>query len=77
MHVPKLLHSVVWKDALWLTVIALAALATRLTALFGPLPTLAWLKLSVPVSHMYKFTTAWGGLRGAIMLVLALGVTEN
>ena len=77
VRVPELLHGVVWKDALWLAVIVLAALAARLAVLFGLLPALAWLKLSAPVSHAYKLAIAWGGLRGAVTLVLALGVAEN
>nr|WP_233176858.1 sodium:proton antiporter [Ralstonia sp. ASV6] len=77
VRVPELLHGVVWKDALWLAVVVVAALAARLAVLFGLLPALAWCKLSAPVSHAYKLAIAWGGLRGAVTLVLALGVAEN
>ena len=34
-------------------------------------------RLAQRVSHRYKFVIIWGGLRGAVTLALALGVTEN
>ena len=34
-------------------------------------------KLTQPISTAYKLAIAWGGLRGALTLVLALAVTEN
>jgi CPA1 family monovalent cation:H+ antiporter len=77
VRVPELLHGVVWQDVIWLAVVVAAAMAARLAVLFGLLPALAWFKLSAPVSHAYKLAIAWGGLRGAVTLVLALGVAEN
>jgi monovalent cation:H+ antiporter, CPA1 family len=38
---------------------------------------LSLVKLTQPISTAYKLTIAWGGLRGALTLVLALAVTEN
>ena len=75
--VPKLLTGVHPEDA-WLLVVAVAAaLASRLAVLFGLLPLLSALHLSQKVSGAYKLAIAWGGLRGALTLALALAVTEN
>jgi monovalent cation:H+ antiporter, CPA1 family len=45
--------------------------------LFLFLPLLSLAKLTQPISNAYKLAIAWGGLRGALTLVLALSVTEN
>ena len=45
--------------------------------LFLLLPLLSLAKLTQPISTAYKLAIAWGGLRGALTLVLALAVTEN
>ena len=65
-------------EHLWLLLIAIAAaLASRMAVLFGLLPLLSALRLSQKVSGAYKLAIAWGGLRGAVTLALALAVTEN
>jgi len=75
--VPRLLTGVHLADA-WLLLIAIAAaLASRMAVLFGLLPPLSALHLSQKVSTAYKLAIAWGGLRGAVTLALALAVTEN
>jgi monovalent cation:H+ antiporter, CPA1 family len=75
--VPKLLTGVHLKDS-WLLLVAIAAaLASRMAVLFGLLPLLSALHLSQKVSGAYKLAIAWGGLRGAVTLALALSVTER
>ena len=75
--VPKLLTGVHLEDS-WLLLVAIAAaLASRMAVLFGLLPLLSALHLSQKVSSAYKLAIAWGGLRGAVTLALALAVTEN
>ncbi len=75
--VPKLIGTVHLRD-LGLVVIAVtAALLSRAAVLFGVLPLLSALRLSQKVSGAYKLAIAWGGLRGAVTLALALAVTEN
>ncbi|HUH85602.1 MAG TPA: cation:proton antiporter, partial [Stellaceae bacterium] len=75
--VPRLLTGVHLRDA-WLLLIAVAAaLASRVAVLFLLLPLLSALRLSQKVSNAYKLAIAWGGLRGALTLALALAVTEN
>ena len=54
-----------------------AAFAARAVVLFVLMPLLERVKLTQPISSAYKYAIIWGGLRGALTLVLALGVTEN
>jgi len=76
-EVPRLLGGIHLAD-LWLLLIAIAAaLLSRAAVLFGLFPLLSALGLSQKVSAAYNFAIAWGGLRGAVTLALALSVTEN
>src|SRR5271169_19898 len=75
--VPKLLLDMQFHDLVLIAVLIVAAFAARLLVLFLLLPLLSLLKLTQPISTSYKLTIAWGGLRGALTLVLALAVTEN
>ena len=75
--VPKLIDGIDLRYV-WLLLIAVAAaLVSRAAVLFGLLPALTALRLSQRISSAYKLAITWGGLRGAITLVLALSVTEN
>jgi CPA1 family monovalent cation:H+ antiporter len=75
--VPKLLFDLHLRDFALLAVLVGAAFAARLAVLFLLLPILSFSKLTQPISTAYKLAFAWGGLRGALTLVLALSVTEN
>ena len=75
--VPRLLGSVDGHDLLLLAVLVVAAFATRLLVLYVLLPPLEGLRLSQPISSAYKLAMTWGGLRGALTLVLALAATEH
>jgi CPA1 family monovalent cation:H+ antiporter len=75
--IPKLLVDVGWYDIALLAIVVAAALAARAVVLFGLLPLMSLLQLSQPVSTPFKTVMLWGGMRGAITLTLALGVTEN
>jgi len=75
--VPKLLTGVHLEDSWLLLVAVAAALASRMAVLFGLLPLLSAAHLSQKVGSAYKLAIAWGGLRGAVTLALALAVTEN
>ena len=70
--VPKLLTGVHLEDSWLLLVAVAAALVSRMAVLFGLLPLLSALHLSQKVSGAYKLAIAWGGLRGAVTLALAL-----
>jgi CPA1 family monovalent cation:H+ antiporter len=73
--VPRLLGHVDLHDLGLLAVLVGAAFAARILVLFGLIPPLEYLKLTQPISAAYKLAIAWGGLRGALTLVLALAVT--
>lgn len=75
--VPRLLGTVDWHDLLLLAVLICAAFAARLLVLFALMPLLEFLNLSKPISSAYKIALTWGGLRGALTLVLALAATEH
>jgi CPA1 family monovalent cation:H+ antiporter len=75
--IPKLLFDVRLHDLILIAVLIIAAFGARLAVLFLLLPALNLSRLTQPISNVYKLAIAWGGLRGALTLVLALGVTEN
>jgi len=54
-----------------------SAFAARAMLTYGLVPTLAWLKVGMPVSTGFKTVMWWGGLRGAVSLALALSIYEN
>ena len=66
-----------WRELELVAVLIAAAFAARLAVLFLLVPLLSLARLTQPVSTVYKLAIAWGGLRGALTLVLALSVTEN
>jgi monovalent cation:H+ antiporter, CPA1 family len=75
--VPRLLIDMHWRDVELVAVLIVAAFVARLAVLFLLLPILSLVRLTQPISTAYKLAISWGGLRGALTLVLALGVTEN
>ena len=77
MQIPATLRNAQWIDLVALAVVVVAALAARVVVVFGMLPLLSRLRLTEPVSAAYKLVIAWGGLRGAVTLVLALGLAQD
>jgi CPA1 family monovalent cation:H+ antiporter len=75
--VPRLLGNIGAHDLLLLAVLIAAAFAARAVVLFVLTPPLEFFKLTQPISSAYKLAIIWGGLRGALTLVLALAATEN
>jgi CPA1 family monovalent cation:H+ antiporter len=75
--IPRLMAEARLADIGLVLVVVLAATAARVLVLSGMLPVLAWLRLSPRVERPYRLASLWGGLRGAVTLVLALAVTEN
>ncbi|MGA0778191.1 MAG: cation:proton antiporter, partial [Gemmobacter sp.] len=75
--IPRLMAEARPTDLALVAVVVLAAMAARVLVLSGMLPVLAWLRLSPRVERPYRLAILWGGLRGAVTLVLALAVTEN
>ena len=75
--VPKLLTDLRLRDLALLIALIFAVFAARLAVLFLAFPMVNLARLAQPISNAYKLAIAWGGLRGALTLVLALSVTEN
>jgi monovalent cation:H+ antiporter, CPA1 family len=75
--VPRLLADVGLHDVFLLTVLIAAAFGARAFALFVLLPPLERFGLAQRIDLNYKLAIIWGGLRGALTLVLALAVTEH
>jgi monovalent cation:H+ antiporter, CPA1 family len=75
--VPRLLVDVGLRDVLLLAVLIAAAMGARVFSLFVLMPPLERLGLIRRIEASYKLAIIWGGLRGALTLVLALAVTEN
>ena len=75
--VPKLLLDMQFHDVVLLAALIIAVFAARLIVLFLLVPLLSLVNLTEPISTAYNLAIAWGGLRGALTLVLALAVTEN
>jgi len=75
--VPRLLFDAGSHDVMLLGVLVVAALTARAVVVFGLLPLMTLLRLSPAVDNRFKAVILWGGLRGALTLVLALSVTEN
>ncbi len=75
--VPRFLVDIGLRDVFLLAVLIAAAFAARIFVLFVLLPPLERLGLVQHINATYKLAIIWGGLRGALTLVLALAVTEN
>ena len=75
--VPRLLGDVGLRDLILVAVLVAAAFAARILVLFVLMPPLELFKLTQPISSAYKLAITWGGLRGALTLLLALAATEN
>lgn len=73
---PQMLLSLDWQDCVLLVVIYLAAMLGRACILFGLLPGLNRLGISTPITRPQKILALWGGVRGAVTLVLALSLAE-
>lgn len=66
-----------WHDVGLLAVLIAAAMGARALVLFGLLPGLSALNLVAPVDNGYKAVMLWGGLRGAVTVVLALVAVQT
>lgn len=57
--------------------VAVGAFSARALVVFGMLPMLEAFKLVQPVNRRYKAILVWGGLRGAVTIVLAMVASGN
>lgn len=78
MLVPRFLDETLRLEYAWLLlVLVVAALAARWVVVYLLLPALTTGGLAQRVPGSSKLVIFWGGLRGAVTLALALGVTEH
>ncbi|KVH57657.1 hypothetical protein WS89_21920 [Burkholderia sp. MSMB1072] len=77
IRVPGLLRAARASDILTLGAVIIAALAARLAVLFGVFPSVSRLGLSNAVTRSFRLVITWGGLRGAVTIILALGIEGN
>jgi monovalent cation:H+ antiporter, CPA1 family len=77
MLVPGLLADIGMRDVFLLMVLIVTAFGARAFALFVLVPPLERMGLTQRIDLNYKLALIWGGLRGALTLVLALAVTEH
>lgn len=75
--VPRLLTAIGFRELFLLLVTIAAAFGARAFALFVLVPPFERLGLTQRIDVGYKLAMIWGGLRGALTVVLALAVTEN
>ncbi len=73
----RLVLSLSWLGWLNCLLVFDAAIAARAMVLYGLLPALTFFMLADKVDARFKAIILWGGLRGAITLILALAVMEN
>ncbi|MDP1909989.1 MAG: sodium:proton antiporter, partial [Hyphomicrobium sp.] len=66
-----LLH-ITWLYVWGVAAVAVGAFSARALVVFGMLPVLEATRLVEPVDSRYKAILVWGGLRGAVTIVLAM-----
>jgi CPA1 family monovalent cation:H+ antiporter len=71
-----LLH-ISWLYVLAVVAVAVGAFSARALVVFGMLPMLERVNLVQPVDNRYKAILVWGGLRGAVTIVLAMVAAGN
>ncbi len=77
MLIPHMMADVTWYEVVLVALLFIVALAARAVMVFGVLPLLGRTRFGTRVSRSYRVVIAWGGLRGAVSLALALAVTEQ
>lgn len=73
---PGLLLTLEWQQLLLVAVVYAGAFLARFIVLFGGLKALHLAGLAEPMDTAQKTLVLWGGVRGAVTLVLALSLTE-
>ncbi len=75
--VPTLLAGISIETGIATVLLIIAAFAARALVLWGFLPLMPRAALATTLSHRARVLLWWGGLRGALTLLLALSVTES
>ncbi|MBV8189030.1 MAG: cation:proton antiporter [Alphaproteobacteria bacterium] len=72
MVAANVLVHITWVYLWTLLAVAAGAMIARALVIFGMLPVLEKVRLVQPVNTRYKVILVWGGLRGAVTIVLAM-----
>jgi len=72
MVAANVLVNISWLYLWSVAAVAIGALTARALVVFGMLPVLEKVRLVQPVDPRYKAILVWGGLRGAVTIVLAM-----
>jgi monovalent cation:H+ antiporter, CPA1 family len=73
----NVLTQISWLYLVSVLAVAVGAFLARSVVVFGMLPVLEKAKLVQPVDTRYKVILVWGGLRGAVTIVLAMVAAGN
>lgn len=77
MVAPRVLGAFRMEDVLVLAILFGATLVARVIILYALIPALSRFGLSQPIEGSYRAVLAWGGLRGAVTIALALAISED
>src|SRR5215207_9124720 len=77
MLAANVLLQITWLYFLAVAAVAVGAFTARGLVVFGMLPVLEKANLVQPVDNRYKAILVWGGLRGAVTIVLAMVAAGN
>lgn len=77
MLAANVLVKITWLNGLAVAAVTVGAFLARGLVVFGMLPVLEKGKLVQPVDNRYKAILVWGGLRGAVTIVLAMVAAGN
>jgi CPA1 family monovalent cation:H+ antiporter len=77
MVAPRVLGAFRMEDVLILAILFGATLVARVIILYAFIPVLSRFGLSQPIEGSYRAVLAWGGLRGAVTIALALAISED
>lgn len=77
MLAANVLLQISWLYVLAVAAVTVGAFAARALVVFGMLPVLEKVHLVQPVDNRYKAILVWGGLRGAVTIVLAMVAAGN
>ena len=72
MLAANVLLQITWLYVWGVVAVAVGAFVARVLVVFGMLPVLEMSHLVQPVDKRYKAILVWGGLRGAVTIVLAM-----
>ncbi len=77
MLAAQVLPQITWQYIVGVIAVTVGAMVARILVVFGMLPLLEATRLVQPVDSRYKVILVWGGLRGAVTIVLAMVVSND